>query len=145
MAIPAETLASMPAELNELFNQACAARGNAYAPYSGCLVGAAVQTATGGRYAGCNVENASYGGTICAERIAIGTAVAAEGAPVITAIMVVTDAETPWPPCGLCRQVIAEFGPECTVYAANLQGTVVTTPFETLFPSAFLREHLGKG
>jgi cytidine deaminase len=129
-------------EIQALYQAAVNARRNAYAPYSGCLVGAAIRTAAGGLYVGCNVENASYGATICAERVAIGAAVSAEAKPQIVAVMVVTDAEVPWPPCGMCRQVIVEFGSNCMIYCANLQGEIKSTPFAELYPQAFAPEHL---
>ena len=124
-------------EISALYKAALAVRSRAYAPYSGYLVGAAVQTATGALYVGCNMENASYGATICAERLAIGAAVSAENKPQIVAVMIVTDAENPWPPCGMCRQVIAEFGADCLIYCANLQGEVRQTAFADLYPQAF--------
>lgn len=129
-------------EIQTLYKAALAVRGRAYAPYSGYLVGAAVRTVAGQTYVGCNMENASYGATICAERIAIGAAVSAEGRPQIVAVMIVTDAETPWPPCGMCRQVIAEFGTDCQIYCANLQGVVHQTAFADLYPQSFSSGHL---
>ncbi len=125
----------------ELFEMALAVREKAYAPYSGCKVGAAVRT-TEKIYAGCNIENASYGATICAERVAIGNAVAAESTPRILEIMVVTDEEPAWPPCGICRQVIAEFGPDCTVHWANLVGETQSLNIAQLLPHAFEPGHL---
>ena len=130
-------------EISALFESATAARENAHAPYSRCLVGAAVRSVSGKIFAGCNVENASYGATLCAERVAIGAAVCAEGTPRIVAVMVVTDADEPWPPCGLCRQVIAEFADDCVVFCANLRGEMNSTPFAKLFPAAFTPDHLG--
>ena len=129
-------------EIRALYDAALTARSRAYAPYSGCLVGAAILTASGGVYVGCNVENASYGATLCAERVAIGAAVSSEGAPRLVAVMVVTDAPEPWPPCGMCRQVIVEFGADCIIYCANLAGDVRRTAFADLFPQAFVPDHL---
>lgn len=89
--------------------QAWAARENAHAPYSKFKVGAVVVTEDGRVFSGCNVENLSYGLTICAERVAVGTAVAT-GAKRIVAVAVVADTQEPISPCGACRQVLAEFG-----------------------------------
>jgi len=94
---------------HDLLQAAWQARESAYAPYSGFAVGAAVLAADGRVYTGCNVENLSFGLTICAERVAISTAVAA-GARVFLTIAVVADTAVPVSPCGACRQVMAEFG-----------------------------------
>jgi cytidine deaminase len=131
-----------PARIEELYAAACEVRHRAYAPYSSCLVGAAILCHSGEIYRGCNVENASYGATICAERMAIGAAVSGEGTPQIRAVMIVTDAETPWPPCGLCRQVIAEFSTDCQIFCANLQGKIEKVSFADLYPQAFTPIHL---
>ena len=89
---------------------------HAYAPYSKFHVGAAVLTNSGAIYSGCNVENASYGLTICAERAAIATGVAAEGPSLrIRAVVVFNGNDAPCSPCGACRQVIFEFGPDADV------------------------------
>ncbi len=104
-----------------------AARGavkQAYAPYSKFRVGAAVLTENGSIFSGCNVENASYGLTICAERNAIFSAVAAEGGDKmkVRAVAVLTEHNVPCSPCGACRQVIFEFGPDATVLFQGLEG-----------------------
>ena len=104
------------AELQQVAEQA---QKMAYAPYSGFAVGAALLAADGAIYAGCNVENASYGLTICAERNAIAHAVSC-GAKQFTAVAVVT--ENGVTPCGACRQVLAEFGPRMTVIVADTRG-----------------------
>ena len=130
------------AQIEELYAAAMEARRCAYAPYSGCLVGAAVLCGSGEIHRGCNIENASYGATICAERIAIGAAVSSEGTMRIRAVMIVTDAEKPWPPCGMCRQVIAEFAEDCQIFCANLQGTIESMNFTDLYPQAFTPTHL---
>lgn len=132
-----DTIQTSPAGVQALCQRAIEARNNAYAPYSDCRVGAAIRLSDGSVFEGCNVENSSYGGTICAERSAIVAAVCAMGSIQIAEVMVVTDAETPWPPCGLCRQVIAEFGPRCTVYTANLAGQVLEYAFEELYAHPF--------
>lgn len=131
--------------MNDLFQAAKKARENSYSPYSGEKVGAAIRLKSGKIYAGCNVENSSYGATICAERTAIQTAVAAEGPKIeIVEVAVVTDHSPAWPPCGLCRQVIAEFGLNSTIHAADLTSIQSTMSFKELFPSAFTPEHLKK-
>ena len=127
----------------DLFDAAKAARENSYSPYSQCRVGAAVRTVGGQVYAGCNVENASYGATVCAERVAIQKAVS-EGHVKIREVMVVTDATPPWAPCGMCRQVIAEFGEDVQVHMANLKGEAKTVSFRDLFPNAMTPEQVFK-
>jgi cytidine deaminase len=132
-------------ELQELFETAKKAREHSYSPYSGKKVGSAIRLNNGRVYGGCNVENSSYGATICAERTAIQKAVSEESGKIeITDVVVVTDANPPWPPCGLCRQVIAEFGQKASIHAADLTGVKSVVSFKELFPSAFTPEHLGK-
>jgi cytidine deaminase len=132
-----------PNVLNELHEAAAQAQKNAYAPYSKFYVGAALKTSDGNIYSGCNVENASYGGTICAERTAITSAITAEGKIKITDICVVTSGKKPWPPCGLCRQVIMEFATkETKVHVANEKGIQKTYAFKDLLPEAFGPENL---
>jgi cytidine deaminase len=88
------------------------------------------------------VENASYGGSICAERSAILKAVSDRGHLHIEAMMVVTDASPPWSPCGFCRQTIAEFGSNLMVYMANLKGELIALSFSELFPQGFSKDQL---
>jgi cytidine deaminase len=96
---------------------------NAYAPYSKFRVGAAILTSTGDIFAGCNVENASYGMTNCAERTAIFAAVAQLGPKIeIHAVAVTNDHGVPCAPCGACRQVIYEFGPDATIFFQGAKG-----------------------
>jgi cytidine deaminase len=135
-------ISSASKEVQELYENALRTRQNSYSPYSSCKVGAAIKTTTGKIYSGCNVENASYGGSICAERSAIVQAVSEQGTVRIKEVMVVTDATPPWPPCGMCRQVIAEFGSDVTVYLANLKGDFITKTFQEIFPLAFTGDHL---
>lgn len=111
-------------------------RENAYAPASRFLVGAALMTEDGRTFVGCNVENASYGLTICAERSAICAAVAA-GARRVVAVAVVTDLDDPARPCGACRQVLAEFGPAMTVLLAGRGEEVTETTLAQLLPEPF--------
>jgi len=125
---------------NELLKKAAEVREKAYAPYSDFKVGAAVLTADGSVFTGCNVENASYGLTICAERAAIFAAVAA-GHKDITALAIVADADKPVSPCGACRQVLAEFARGAEVFSANLSGGKRSWKTEELLPdAAFARE-----
>ena len=107
----------------QLLEVARAAMRNAHAPYSKFKVGAALLTTKGQIFAGCNVENASYGMTNCAERTAIFSAVASLGPKMeIEAIAIVNNHNAPCAPCGACRQVIYEFGPKATVYFQSAKG-----------------------
>ena len=118
----------------QLVAAAQSARHQAYAPYSNYAVGAAVLTQDGEIIPGCNVENASYGGTICAERVAL-TAAVAQGKREFSAIAVVTvDGGSP---CGLCRQVMTELGAEMDVYISDVAGNFRSTTVRALLPDAF--------
>ena len=108
-------------QFNDLIRSAFTARKQAYAPYSGFTVGAAVQCKSGAVFAGSNIENISYGLTICAERIAIASAVAA-GEREFVAIAVVADTNEPIVPCGACRQFLAEFARELVIVSATVRG-----------------------
>ncbi|MDI7248398.1 MAG: cytidine deaminase [Bacillota bacterium] len=112
------------------------ARERAYAPYSGFAVGAALLGRSGRVYTGCNVENASYPAGICAERCAVAKAVS-EGEREFSAIAVVGDTDGPCAPCGICRQVLAEFGPDIQVVMTNLKGNVKVVAAADLLPGAF--------
>jgi len=128
----------------KLVAQAIEARNRAYTPYSNFKVGAAVLTANQEVFLGCNVENASYGLTNCAERTAIFKAVS-EGEQEIVAIAIVGDTEGPVSPCGACRQVIAEFATEQTkVILANLKGDVRETSIQELLPGFFTKKDMEK-
>jgi cytidine deaminase len=128
----------------KLFNSARRALENAYSPYSKVKVGAALLMSDGKVYSGCNVENASYGATICAERAAVLKAVS-DGRRKIKAVLVVTNQKEIWPPCGMCRQVLAEFsGASTVVYSSTLKKEFRKMKFSDVFPSAFGPGHLGK-
>lgn len=125
----------MNSELTKLLEIAKQAAENAYVPYSGFKVGSAVKCIDGSVYSGCNVENASYSLTICAERTAIFKAIS-EGHKQFTAIAIYVDSDKVFPPCGACRQVISEFAPTIPVVYANLNETIETT-MDKLLPGAF--------
>lgn len=122
----------------ELLAAARAVRERAYAPYSHFLVGAALRAENGQVFVGCNVENASYGATICAERAAILAMIAA-GQRALTSIAVFTDADTLAMPCGVCRQVISEFQREASLVVANPRQQRVLA-FSEIFPEPFVLE-----
>lgn len=120
-----------------LLEAARTAMKNAYAPYSKFHVGAALLTASGEFFVGCNVENASYGVTNCAERTAVFSAVAQLGPKMkILAIAIVNDQNAPCSPCGACRQVIYEFGPGASVIFRGTRGWK-ELPIEKLLPEGF--------
>ncbi len=119
-----------------LISAARQARENAHAPYSNFRVGAALRAASGRIFGGCNVENATYGLTVCAERIAIFKAIS-EGERGFDAIAVVTDTDKLTPPCGACRQLIWEFCGDVPVILANLKGKTEVIPMRELFPRPF--------
>jgi cytidine deaminase len=128
-----------PTELIALAKQA---RKKAYTPYSHYKVGAALLGKSGKVYTGCNVENASYGHTVCAERTAVLKAVS-EGEIEFEAIAVVT--KNGGSPCGACRQVLSEFAPKLTVYIADKNGEYRTTTLNKLLPDSFTPAHLEEG
>lgn len=118
-----------------LVAQARAAIGHAYAPYSRFPVGAALLAEDGRVFTGCNVENASYGLTMCAERVAIGKAVS-EGVRAFSAVAIVAEKLTPCPPCGACRQVLAEFGPHMIVLL-DKEGEPLELKMKDVLPYGF--------
>lgn len=115
---------------------ALAVQGRAYVPYSNYWVGAALLTASGEIVAGCNVENATYGATCCAERSAVFAAVA-QGHTSFRAVAVVTNGEAPGTPCGICRQVLAEFGSDLEVLCFTPEGAEAHYRLSELLPHAF--------
>ena len=122
-------------ELQKLIQAAIEMRKQSYSPYSNFAVGAAVLSNDGYIYGGCNIENASYGLTNCAERTAIFNAVS-DGKRNISAIAVVADTDRPCSPCGACRQVIGEFKIPCIIMA-NLKGEYKKVTLEELLPFSF--------
>ena len=125
-----------PDEENLLCEAAQTARENAYAPYSNFRVRAALKCEGGRIFTGCNVENASYGLCLCAERVAVGSAVAA-GALKFEGIAIMTASRPPSPPCGMCRQVLSEFRKDLPVILMNDSGEKERLDLSTLFPSSF--------
>lgn len=119
-----------------LVNHALEARKNAYAPYSNYAVGSALLLDNGEIITGVNVENSSFGGTVCAERSAVFSAIS-QGFKKFKAIAVVTESSPPASPCGLCRQVLAEFAPNLLIIMANTKGETVETNLDTLLPMQF--------
>ena len=119
-----------------LITAATQSRENAHAAYSNFRVGAALRATSGRIFGGCNVENATYGLTVCAERVAIFKAIS-EGERGFDAIAVVTDAESLTPPCGACRQLIWEFCGDVPVILANLKGKTEVLGMRELFPKPF--------
>jgi cytidine deaminase len=113
-----------------------AARARAWAPYSRFLVGAVLESVDGRRFAGCNVENASYPAGLCAERGALAAAVAA-GAREFVRVVIVTDADIPTPPCGMCRQALVEFAPALEVISVALNDRSASWSLADLLPSPF--------
>lgn len=120
----------------KLIKQAQAAMRNAYAPYSGFKVGAALVGKSGKVYFGCNVENTSFGLTVCAERNAIFQAVA-RGERAFVKLALVTEGEEPALPCGACLQVLSEFGKDLEILSVNAKGKLLHTRLSKLLPRAF--------
>jgi cytidine deaminase len=123
-------------DLDALLQAAREARERAYAPYSRFAVGAAVVTASGRVFPGCNIENAAYPSTICAERVALTSAYAA-GERDVVALAVVADTSGPVSPCGTCRQVIHELAPNASVVLANMGDAVQFVTPRELLPFGF--------
>ena len=120
----------------ELIRKAREAQKHAYAPYSQFHVGAAILTEDGQIFSGCNVENSSYGLTICAERTAVFTAVC-EGSQRFSKIVIVSDDEAPVMPCGACRSVLFEFSPDMEIIAVGSAGKVDRIQLSSLYPKGF--------
>ena len=138
-----------PHDWSQLIEAAWQAREHAHAPYSGFQVGAAVETADGRIYGGCNIENVSYGLTNCAERTAMFQAIA-NGAKKLVRMAVCADTPEPVAPCGACRQVMVELGPQMELLLINKSGKQIYTTVEELMPYCFddfpqLRENDDEG
>jgi len=130
-------------EFERLVAAARAARDCSLSPFSNFCVGAAVETAEGNIYTGCNIESASYGLTVCAERVAIWKALS-EGERDFKRLAVVVDTDPLTPPCGTCRQIIWEFCRNATIILANLKGQTETIEMRELLPRAFDARFLSK-
>lgn len=131
----------MTDQAKELVNAARRAREKAYAPYSNYRVGAALQTASGDIFTGCNIENAAYGATVCAERVAVFKAVS-EGEKDFVALAVAASGHDLASPCGTCRQVLYEFAPNLILYLTGSSGLVKSITLKELLPQAFGPKHL---
>ena len=127
--------------MDALIEAALRARENAHAPYSKFKVGAALEDETGRIHTGCNVENATYGLTVCAERVAVFKAIS-EGARKFRRIAVAADTDTLTPPCGACRQILWEFCGDIEVILANPRGKTETLHLRDLFPRPFDASYL---
>jgi cytidine deaminase len=122
--------------MQALIDAALAARENAFAPYSNFQVGAALEDVAGGVHTGCNVENSTYGLTVCAERVAVLKAVS-EGARRFRRIVVAAGSDALTPPCGACRQILWEFCGDIEIVLVNLKGKSKSYRLAELFPSPF--------
>jgi cytidine deaminase len=138
--------ASKPKTDKNLKKLSILAMKKSYSPYSKKTVGAAIRLSNGKVFTGCNIENSSYGGTVCAERVAVWKAVSECGGNIqITDVYVATEASPPWSPCGLCRQVINEFvAKHCDIVLVNPKGDEKHFTHRELLPESFDRSTLEK-
>ncbi len=127
--------------MDALIQKAKEAREKAYAPYSEFRVGAALEAKDGSVFTGCNVENASYGATCCAERTALVKALS-EGVKEFSRIAIFAGTKEPCPPCGICRQVLYEFSPEIEIIMIGSEGEIAVSKLTDLMPNAFHSERL---
>ena len=128
----------------ELIEKAVKEMKQAYAPYSKFGVGAALLTKSGKVFTGFNIENSSYGASVCAERVAIFKAVS-EGEKEFDTLVVATGTDEPSSPCGICRQVISEFSDNLRILLVNDKGKVIETSIDKLLPLAFTKDKLEEG
>ena len=126
----------MPAPIDALIEAALAVRRNAHAPFSRFQVGAAIEDSSGRIHTGCNVENATYGLTVCAERVAVFKAIS-EGARKFTRVVVAADTDVLTPPCGACRQILWEFCGDVELTLVNPRGKTEMFHLKDLFPRPF--------
>jgi cytidine deaminase len=133
---PRTALDALPGDREAWLRAARAAQSRAHSPYSGVRVGAALLDDAGRTFAGCNVENASYGLTICAERHAVGRAIADGHGPLV-GLVITTDRTQPLMPCGACRQVLVEFAPDLVLWCLGAGGESVVCGLRELLPRAF--------
>jgi cytidine deaminase len=127
--------------VNAIIQAALSARENAHAPFSKFKVGAALEDVDGRIHTGCNVENATYGLTLCAERVAVFKAIS-EGARKFVRVVVAADTDTLTPPCGACRQILWEFCGDVPIVLVNLHGQTETYQLKDLFPKPFDASYL---
>lgn len=131
--------------LKSMIDAAYAVQKKAYAPYSEFLIGSCISDSKGKLFSGCNIENSSYGGTVCAERVAIWKGVSENMKLPIKTVVVVSSEKEKWPPCGMCRQVMAEFcSPTTTVFFGNNKKEFSKMTFEELLPEAFSNKFILK-
>jgi cytidine deaminase len=136
-------MSSLKSKLKEM---AIASMEFSHSPYSNKKIGASILLSNGKTYSGCNIENASYSGTVCAERVAIWKAFSENKSDIkVSEVFVASNETEPWPPCGFCRQILAEFAtPDTLVTLVNLQDAEKSFKFKDLLPEAFRSEHLIK-
>ena len=126
----------------KLIDMASCVMQNSYSPYSRFKTGAAIECSDGSVFTGCNVENAAIGVSICAEAVAIASAISA-GKCDFKRIAIISEGSSYCFPCGVCRQVMNEFSPDLEILSARADGRYVSYPLTSLFPMAFGNEHLG--
>ena len=126
----------------KLIDMATAVMENSYSPYSGFKVGAALECGDGHVFTGCNIENAAFGATMCAEAAAVASAVSA-GKSKFKRIAIISEGGTYCFPCGSCRQLLSEFSPDMEILSARADGRYVSYPLTTLLPMMFSKDHIG--